>query len=122
MLCLACYSLTCQAETLEYIAPKQEVVVEKTIEEKIREAFPEDSDRAVQIAKCESGLRPEVVSHTNDSGIFQINHIHDKRLNELGLDKFNPDDNIKYARMLYDERGWKPWVCYTKGLYTKKSV
>lgn len=67
---------------------------------------------------CESGLKPSAYNPSNkdgttDGGIFQVNSVHDKRLNELGLDKWDPEDNVKYARMLYEESGWLPWVCYT---------
>lgn len=29
----------------------------------------------------------------------------------LGLDVFDPEDNVRFARILYDESGWQPWVC-----------
>lgn len=106
---------------IEYVQEeqKEEALLEiagtpKTIEEKIRATFPESPDRAVAIAKCESGLNPKVVSPTRDSGLMQINHVHDKRLEELGLDKFDVDDNLTFARILYDERGFAPWVCNRK--------
>jgi len=87
----------------------------------IREAFPEDADRALAIAKCESGFNPSVVSKKNkngtvDGGLWQINSVHDKRLEELGLDKLDPEDATQFARMLYEERGFQDWVCHTKGL------
>lgn len=89
---------------------------EQTIEQKIRQTFPEDAETALKIAKCESSLKPSAINNRNkngttDGGIFQINSVHDKRLNELGLDKFNADDNIKFARLLWEEQGWHPWVC-----------
>ncbi len=82
----------------------------------IREWFPEETHTAVAIAKCESGLRPNAVNNKNtngstDGGLWQINSVHDHRLKQLGLDKFNPEDATKFARMLYEERGWKDWVC-----------
>lgn len=92
---------------------------EKTIEEKIRDTFPEAPNTAVAIAKCESGLNPNAINNRNkngttDGGLMQINSIHDKYLDELGLDKFDVDDNLKFARLLYEERGFAPWVCYSK--------
>lgn len=89
---------------------------EKTIEEKIVAAFPEDSATALKIAKCESNLNPNAHNNRNkdgttDGGLFQINSVHDKRLAELGLDKYDPDDNIKFAQLLHEERGWLPWSC-----------
>jgi len=39
-------------------------------------------------------------------------------LQELGLDKYNPEDATKFARMLYEERGgWQDWACYNKKLH-----
>jgi hypothetical protein len=92
---------------------------EKTIEEKIKEAFPEDEITALKIAQCESGLNPNAHNNRNkngstDGGLYQINSVHDKRLNELGLDKYDIEDNIAFARRLYEENGWRPWVCSKK--------
>ena len=97
--------------------PVQEDWTQEKIIALIRDTFPEDADRAIAIAKCESGLRPDAVGPTQDGGVFQI-HVpsHGERLEELGLDIWNPIDNVKFARMLYDERGWQPWVCHTKQL------
>lgn len=92
------------------------------IEQEIRSTFPEDPETAVAVAKCESGLNPKAYNGKNrdgssDGGVFQVNSVHDRHLRQLGLDKFNPRDNIKFARKLYDESGWRPWVCYTKKMY-----
>lgn len=71
---------------------------------------------ALAIAKCESGLNPDAYNNKNangttDGGLFQINSTHDARLRELGLDKYDPEDNVTFARILYEENGWSPWVC-----------
>lgn len=84
----------------------------------IRKTFPEDPHTAVAVAECESGLKPTAYNPKNndgstDGGLFQINSTHDKRLGELGLNKYDPEDATKFARILYDERGWSPWVCYS---------
>lgn len=82
----------------------------------IKETFPEEPHNALAIANCESGLNPYVVSKPNkngsrDGGLFQINSTHDTRMEALGLDKLNPEDNAKFARILYEEQGWSPWTC-----------
>lgn len=82
----------------------------------IREYFPDDYERALAVAKCESGLNPKAVNNKNkngttDGGLWQINDVHDARLEELGLDKYHPEDATKFARMLYEENGWRDWVC-----------
>ena len=94
----------------------------------IRTTFPEDPHTAVAVASCESGLKPTAYNPTNtngstDGGLWQINSVHDSRLEQLGFDKYNPEDATKFARMLYDaplkdgsKSKWKPWVCYTKGM------
>lgn len=92
---------------------------EKTIEEKIRDTFPEDPETALAIAHCESALNPSAINNRNkngsvDKGLYQINSVHDKRVRELELDLFDTDDNLKIARLLYEEHGWKPWVCSKK--------
>ena len=87
----------------------------------IRATFPEDPHTAVAIANCESGLKPNAYNPTNnngstDGGLWQINSVHDSTLDELGLDKYNPEDATRFARMLYEKNGWYDWVCYTKNL------
>lgn len=82
----------------------------------IRKTFPEDAQRAMAVAECESGLKPTAYNPNNangstDGGLFQLNSTHDKRLKELGLDKWDAEDNATFARILYDESGWRPWVC-----------
>jgi len=83
----------------------------------IRQAFPEDPHTAVAVANCESGLNPKAYNPKNtngstDGGLWQINSTHDRRLDQLGLDKFNPEDATEFARILYEESGWQPWVCW----------
>ncbi len=103
---------TYQVEAKE-IEPERKVVqievvyTQERIIEKIRETFPEDPDRAVAIAKCESGFNPKAVSPTNDHGLMQIN----KTVHTVEGDIYDVETNLKFARKLYDERGWQPWVC-----------
>lgn len=87
----------------------------------IRETFHEDPHTAVAIATCESGLHVGAYNGNNkngstDGGLWQINSVHDKELARLGLDKFNPVDATKYARILYERNGWNDWVCYTHNM------
>ena len=82
----------------------------------IKETFPEDAHNALAIASCESGLNPYVRSKPNkdgtrDGGLFQLNDTHNARMEELGLDKYDPEDNATFARILYEEQGWRPWTC-----------
>jgi hypothetical protein len=85
------------------------------IERRIREVFPEEPDRAVGIARCQSFLDPlHVLTNTNGSrnwGLFQIS---DKLLGELGGTPrlaYDPEWNIQAARRAWskhqDFRDWE---------------
>lgn len=80
----------------------------------IEEAFGDQADTAKQIAFCESGIRAEATNKnkngTTDTGIFQINSIH--QIPEKYLK--DPLINIRVAKVLYDRQGWNPWVCARK--------
>lgn len=80
----------------------------------IIEVFGDDADRAIWIAKCESGLRKNALNDKNgngttDHGIFQINSVHIARRG----DAFTYDwkANVHTAKKIFDEQGFKPWVC-----------
>jgi len=89
----------------------------------IRSYFPESPVTAIAIATCESGLKVSAFNPTNkngstDGGLWQINSVHDQRLIELGLSKWDAEDATKFARMLYDQNGgFRDWVCYTKKMH-----
>lgn len=119
-------------EAAEEVVP-QEVMIEvqynwtpERIEQEIREVFPEDSETAIKIAKCESGLRAKVQSQHVVNGqqeqSFGVMQIHSpswhKIAMRLGFDEYktNPKDNIAMARHIYDNAGkkWTDWSCYTK--------
>ena len=93
------------------------------IEKEIRDTFPESPNTAMAIAKCESGLDPDIQSqHTlsygqeRSFGIFQI-HEPDWKDTAIRLDlprwRTDPEENIQLARYIYDTAGksWKPWSC-----------
>jgi len=121
------FAFTVKAERVTYTASETVVVSEpmevliETEEQKnerlVREAFP-DAPIMVEVARCESEFKNVPGKLSDDFGIFQINHVHLKRLAELGLDRTNVEDNITYARMLYDEQGTQPWYssehCWSK--------
>lgn len=115
---------------IEYIKELEETIEDPAywreasrIKRLIRETFPEAPEVAVAVAKCESGLNPGAYNPNNkngstDGGLWQINSVHDRHLEKLGLDKFNPKDATKYARLLYEAQGNKftDWVCYTHNM------
>jgi hypothetical protein len=71
----------------------------------------------LDVARCESNLthyQGDVVLigkvNSNDIGLFQINKMyHLEKSKELGLDIYILEDNITYAKWLYDREGTKPW-------------
>ncbi len=96
------------------------------IEKEIRRVFHEEPNTAVAVAKCESGLIPDIQSQHKQSygqersfGIFQIHapDWHNKAI-ALGFNDYRTDvaDNIKMARYIYDSAGkkWTPWSCFSK--------
>lgn len=91
------------------------------VEVKIRQAFPEDPDTAVAIAKCESQLDPTRIGDAHmqfpSIGLFQINqtwHKFDTKTLQ------NPDENIRIAKDIKDRWGnWNAWSCYKFGFYQK---
>lgn len=112
-------SISYEPEPVQEIKEVKEVVV-LSVKEKVEQVFF-DAPEMVRIAGCESGyrhLKPDgevLVSPTGDYGVMQINAAsHQKRMEELGLDIRDIDDNLAYARKLYDEQGSSPWVCARK--------
>lgn len=98
------------------VAPSQGV------EAKIRTAWAGtgEEDTAVAIAQCESGLDPTRIGDRHlaiegtkgmSFGIFQIRHLDGRPDPEWLL---NEDNNIQYARELWEKSGWTPWTCAKK--------
>lgn len=83
----------------------------------IRHYWPDDSEeQALRIVRCESDFYAANISHnrngTEDWGLFQINSIHHKRAAAMGYTYLlDPIQNIKFALVIYDESGWRPWTC-----------
>lgn len=90
------------------------------VENSIRQHFGDEAEVAIQVAQCESGLRPDAVGYnTNgsyDTGVFQINSIHAKKIPSPNKKEWlmNPENNIKLAKQIYDRQSWSPWVCAKK--------
>lgn len=86
-------------------------------------------DQAYTVAECESSLNPQAHRSdigrlgSGDHGLFQINHVHQDKLDRLGYswsDMFDPVKNAKIARQVFDEdrarggSGWGPWFMTEK--------
>lgn len=97
-------------------------VIAKTTEEIVREYFAH-SPALVEVARCESTFR-----HSNtegkvirgrynryDIGVMQINELyHADTAKELGLDLYDINGNLAYARWLYEREGLLPWKSSSK--------
>lgn len=80
----------------------------------ILEIFGKDADRAIWVAKCESGLRKDAYNGSNsnstaDYGVFQINSVHQKRFGQGYMVDWK--ENVRVAKKIFDEQGFSPWVC-----------
>ena len=111
-----------------------------TVEAKILKAWEGTGKGhiAVAVAKSESGLRSNAMgwnchyydaqgkryskacnpedrpkAWSVDCGVMQINHIGKTCPSHL----FDPDENIRIGRDMFENRGFSPWVAFTKGLY-----
>ena len=98
----------------------------KNVEKFINDYFA-DIPVLAEIAKCESQYRQfnsngDVLrgkENTYDRGVMQINILyHAETAESLGLDVHDLNDNVAYARYLYEKQGAKPWMassaCWAK--------
>ena len=85
----------------------------------IAEAFPENPEIMIAIAKAESGMNPQAVNHNRngsiDTGLFQVNSVHGYD----GLLLFDPEKNIEAAREIYEKQGITAWASFNNGSYQK---
>ena len=104
----------------------QPITDPKNVERFINDYFA-DIPILAEIAKCESHFRQfnsngSVLKgnrNSYDRGVMQINILyHAKTAEKLGLDVHDLDDNVAYARYLYEKQGAKPWMsssaCWAK--------
>lgn len=106
------------------------------IETMIRHQFGKDAEDALKVARCESQLNPSRIGdghlsfqHNGEElgksyGLFQIRSGGNEngkiwsRPAKLGisLEEFekrmlNPEENVKYAHLIFKGSGWKQWTC-----------
>lgn len=85
----------------------------------IAEAFPENPEIMIAIAKAESGMNPKAVNYNRngsiDTGLFQVNSVHGYD----GLSLFDPKKNIEAAREIYDRQGITAWSSFNNRSYQK---
>jgi hypothetical protein len=98
----------------------------KNVERFLKDYFA-DMPIMARIAKCESRNRHfdsngQVLKGEKtplDRGVMQINlYYHEATAEKMGLDVHNIDDNVAFARYLYEKYGAKPWMsssaCWSK--------
>jgi soluble lytic murein transglycosylase-like protein len=84
----------------------------KTVEQMIRDEWGDRSDEALRVAHCESKLDPDDVSSAGATGVFQIMPVHTWRVRKVGGKHLaDPLTNVRVARSLYEDEGWRPWTC-----------
>ncbi|CAN5825510.1 hypothetical protein BH23ACT12_BH23ACT12_00890 [soil metagenome] len=76
------------------------------IEDMIRHVFGPEGDKAVEVARCESTLRPQA-RKGQFQGLFQMG------ANERADYGHGPDAlaQVVAAHALFLDRGWQPWTC-----------
>lgn len=100
----------------------QPITDSKNVERFINDYFA-DIPIMIEIAKCESRnrhldkngeiLKGEITPL--DRGVMQINlYYHENTAEKMGLDVHNLDDNVAYARYLYEKQGARPWMSSSK--------
>ncbi len=104
--------ITTNVDTSEKVA-----MVETSTEAIVREYFS-DIPVMIQVARCESTFRHTLEDGSvlrgkvdnRDTGVMQINtYYHGETAEKLGLDLEDLEDNMAYARSLYEKQGTQPW-------------
>ena len=98
----------------------------KNVERYVKDYFA-DIPILAYVAGCESHYRQlnsngnvlRGKKNTYDIGVMQINELyHAEDATEMGLDIYTLEDNVAFARHLYEKQGAKPWMassaCWAK--------
>lgn len=105
----------------EHLVAMEEEETPLSIEDKIRETFPEEPETAIAVAMCESRMDNSRIGDTHlpepSYGIFQINRHYNPKYSVEELSTV--EGNIKSAREIYDKGGWNRWSCYRFDYYKK---
>lgn len=104
----------------------QPITDPENVEKFLKDYFA-DIPLLTKIAQCESHYRQynskggvlRGNKNTYDRGVMQINVLyHQEKAEEMGLDLHDLDDNVAFARYLYEKFGAKPWMsssaCWSK--------
>lgn len=83
--------------------------------------FGSEAETMRAICKAESGLDTNAIGDTNTKypsvGLCQIRLLPER---QITMEQMKiPEENLKYAKLLYDKYGWKPWSAWKDGSYLK---
>lgn len=108
-------AVTVEEPKQKYTSEQEEIIAF------IKQTFGKDSDNAIKIAKCESGLRPNAVNDNTtwggrgiDKGLFQINTSWQGVTNDNFL--YDYKINTLMAKTIFDSWGhnFQAWTCGKK--------
>jgi len=73
--------------------------------------YPWPCEQALKVMWCESGGKPWAIGRGANYGLYQINHVHARRIPDFWTAWMNPAKNIEWGYALWARQGWKPWAC-----------
>jgi len=81
----------------------------------VKKYFPaKEIKNALLIIKLESKGDPNAVGKTNDHGLFQIHAPSHKDKYKNIKQLYNPEFNVKVAKIIWKQSGWRPWTTARK--------
>ena len=107
------YGHIVSTSALEESAPRGDINTEQVVR-----SYFEDIPVMIEIARCESTFRHKLedgsvlkgVVDPADTGVMQINkRYHEKTASAMNLDLNDINQNMEYARFLYETQGTQPW-------------
>ncbi len=87
-----------------------------SVQDIIARYFGGQTQKALAVARCESGLNPGAVSPGGGNhGLFQINSVHSGQFQSVTgapwSARYDADANTRFAHWLWSQQGWGPWAC-----------
>ncbi len=87
-----------------------------SVEDIIARYFGGQTQKALAVARCESGLNPGAVSPGGGNhGLFQVNNVHSGHFQSITgapwSARYDAEVNTRFAHWLYSQQGWGPWAC-----------
>lgn len=105
------------AEVQQTLPPRSKLVSSEAVQVVVEDYFS-DIPIMAEVARCESTYRHYLSDGSvlqgrvdnDDTGVMQINkRYHEETAIAMGLDLDDIEDNLHYARYLYERQGTQPW-------------